>query len=81
MAVLTREEMIDRMVRDDIGSIRTSLEKDDIMFLDSVLRGEGWVPYNKLSDVEIIREYEEREEDITDWEEVYDQKYGKERNE
>ena len=76
----TREEMIDRMVCDDIGSIRQSLEKGDITFLDSVLRGEGWVPYNKLSDAQIVEEYRGREGDIHDWEETYDGKYGRDRN-
>ena len=80
MADMTREEMIDRMVRDDIGSIRKSLEKGDVSFLDSVLRGDGWVPYSRLSDEEVRREYRERESDINEWEEMYDGEYGKERN-
>lgn len=78
---LNREQMIDRMIRDDIGSIRRSLEESDVEFLDSVLRGEGWIPYNKLSDAQIESEYEGREDDIEEWEPVYDDRYGKNRNE
>lgn len=80
MGEFTRQQMIDRMVRDDIGSIRKSLEQGDVSFLDRVLRGEGWTPYNQLSDEEVAREYADREKDIAEWEPIYDVEYGKERN-
>ena len=59
-----RETMIDRMVNDDINSIRDSMYNDDISFLDSVLRGSGWTPYQTLSDDQIIKEYEARDYDM-----------------
>jgi len=55
-----REKMTERMVQRDIDSIRDSMEKEDMSFLDSVLKGEGWVPYDQLSDEEIIKEYKSR---------------------
>ncbi len=76
----TRQQMIDRMVRDDLGMIRRNLEKHDVEFIDAVLRGEGWVPYNQLTDQQVKEEYEDRLEAIDDHEEDYDYAYGKERN-
>ena len=32
----------------------------DRSFLDSVLRGEGWVQYNNLTDAQVAAEYKER---------------------
>ena len=57
---LTREYMVDRMVMDDINSITESMYQDDVSFLDSVLRGDGWIPYNHIHDDAIVLEYESR---------------------
>ena len=56
---MTREEMIDRMVARDIESIIHWDE--DHWFLKSVLYGDCWVPYNQLTDEQVIAEYNERE--------------------
>lgn len=72
--------MTDRMVRDDIGSIRASLERGDVTFLDSVLRGSGWMPYDQLADKKLQQEYKSRELDINENESSYDARFGKERN-
>lgn len=75
-----RERITDRLVKDDIGSIRKSLANGDITFLDSVLRGDGWVPYSQLTDKQLLKEWKSREEDVADWEFIYDSDYGPERN-
>tara|TARA_Y100000004_G_scaffold177840_1_gene219827 strand:+ start:55 stop:255 length:201 start_codon:yes stop_codon:yes gene_type:complete len=55
---LTKEEMIDALVeyhiRDIISGSIVELE-----FLSDVLRGDGWVPYNQLTDEQIKAQYEE----------------------
>lgn len=62
-----RKEMIDRMVQDDIDSIMQSAQNDDFVFLDAVLRGNGhgefvgWMPYNHLTDKQVVDEYLNRE--------------------
>ena len=56
---MTREEMIDEMIKVDIDFILSSGNFEDVSFLDAVLRGEGWKPYNQLTDEEILTEYEE----------------------
>ena len=55
----SREEMTDALVERDIESIIHSLGYDDIEFLDAVLRGDGWVPYNQLTDDQLKEEYDE----------------------
>ncbi len=60
---MNREDMTNALVDDDIASIRRSLAMDDESFLDAVLRGDGWIPYNQLSDKELRREYEARDLD------------------
>jgi hypothetical protein len=55
-----RDEMIDRMVKDDIAALKSDVFQGDFEFLDSILRGEGWVPYNQLTDAQVRQEYKER---------------------
>jgi hypothetical protein len=62
----TREEMVDLLVKWDTNSIRNDLFYDDTFFLDAVLRGDGWIPYNQLTDKQILVEYEQRYEDYPD---------------
>ena len=56
---MNRQEMIDALVERDIESIIHSLGLDDILFLDCVLRGDGWVPYNQLTDEQLKTTYDE----------------------
>tara|TARA_R100000329_G_scaffold130055_1_gene109118 strand:- start:595 stop:894 length:300 start_codon:yes stop_codon:yes gene_type:complete len=58
-----KEYMINALVDDDIASIRRSLAMGDESFLDAVLRGDGWIPYNQLTDEQLQKEYEERDLD------------------
>jgi hypothetical protein len=60
MKKLTKEEMIDYLVRQDIDDIRQAIFQDDIEFLDRALRGKGWKPYNQLSKEYINQEYKSR---------------------
>ena len=57
-----REDMINELVERDINSIRDSLAIDDESFLDAVLRGDGWIPYNQLTDEQLQQEYKEIKE-------------------
>ena len=57
----TREEMVSKLVDNDIVSIFDSNRQDDYSFLNSVLRGDGWRQYNQLTDEEIKNEYEDME--------------------
>lgn len=58
--MMTKKQMINELVRQDIDDIRQALYQNDIEFLDRVLRGEGWKPYNQLSKVYIKEEYKSR---------------------
>jgi len=59
---MKRNKMVDELIRQDIDTIRQGLENNDIEFLERVLSGEGFVPYNLLSDETITAEYNERKE-------------------
>jgi hypothetical protein len=54
---MTREEMIERMIDCDIADIKQSMHNKDYAFLHAVLSGEGWMPYNQLSDDAIEQNY------------------------
>ena len=56
---MSREEKIDLMINKDLQSIEESILVGDYTFLTAVLSGEGFTPYNKLSDQEIEEEYGE----------------------
>ncbi len=55
----TREEKIDKLAMDDIDMIQRWIHTDT-EFLYAVLVGDGWIPYNQLTDEEVDLEYEER---------------------
>ena len=59
--MLTREQKVEKMVDWDIADIYDSLLKDDASFLSAVLSGEGWIPYNQLTDEQVDSEYISRE--------------------
>lgn len=55
---MNREEMIDKLVERDVKSIRDDIcYYDDVSFLDAIIRGDGWKPYNQLTDEQIKLEY------------------------
>jgi hypothetical protein len=59
MNTMNRQEMIDALVERDIESIMQSLVIGDTSFLDAVLRGDGWIPYNQLTDEQLKTTYDE----------------------
>ncbi len=61
MVKITREAMVEQMIVEDIEDIiNINAPSGDNSFLYSVLSGEGWKPYNQLTDEEIEAEYSER---------------------
>ena len=56
---IDRERIIDMLVKRDIESIVSDAARDDYSYLDSVLRGEGFTPYNQLSDDSLVIELTE----------------------
>lgn len=64
IVALTRDQMINVMIKDDINSIRESLAQHDTKFLDSILRGDsGWIQYSQLTNIQIANEYDGRNKD------------------
>jgi len=55
-----RQKMIEALVDEDIKDIRQAMFQDDYEFLNYVLRGSGFYPYELCSDQVIKSEYEER---------------------
>lgn len=56
----TREEKVEALINQDIESIKEGMFNEDFEFLNSVLSGEGWKPYNQLTDKEVETEYRDR---------------------
>ena len=55
---MKRESMINRLVEDDIETIKQGIQNNDIEYLDYILR--SGVAYNKMSDEELVAEFENR---------------------
>jgi hypothetical protein len=51
--------MIDALVERDIDTLVYCTEEDYQSFLEDVLRGDGWVPYNQLTDEQVRETYED----------------------
>ena len=64
--LMTREQKITDLIINDINSIIESYGYGDTSFIDSVLRGDGWIQYNNLTDEEIDTEWYEQFEDLVD---------------
>lgn len=58
----SKDEKINALIENDIKSIEDSLLLGDKEFLWAVLSGDGWVPYNQLTDEQIDVSYEEMEQ-------------------
>jgi hypothetical protein len=56
---MNREEKTNALIENDIKSIEESSVHGDNEFLWAVLSGDGWVPYNQLTDEQLDTEYNE----------------------
>lgn len=58
---MNRNEMVDRLVDDDIKDLTHQLMYGDFFLIDAILRGDaGWKQYAFLSDEEILAEFNDR---------------------
>jgi len=57
---MERQEKINILMAHDIMQSREDIEKGDYEFVCSILQGEGWEQYNKLTDCQIDGELEDR---------------------
>ena len=55
---MKREELINRLVEDDIETIREAMKNNDVEYLDYSLR--FGIAYDKMSDEELFAEFENR---------------------
>ena len=55
---MNRQAMIERLVEDDIQTIRDAMQNRDIEYLDFILR--SGIGYNKMSDEGLIEEFDNR---------------------
>ena len=61
---MDRKAMIDRLVDDDIQTIIDAMQKNDVEYLDYILR--DGVGYNKMGDDELVQEFNNRTWEIED---------------
>jgi hypothetical protein len=50
-----RQKMIDRLIEDDIQTVRDSIADNDVEYLDAILR--GGIGYNNMTDKGIVEEF------------------------
>ena len=67
---MDRKAMIDRLVDDDIQTIIDAMQNRDVEYLDFILR--DGVGYNKMSDDELVQEFNNRTWEIEDGTETED---------
>tara|TARA_R100001510_G_C7459792_1_gene80813 strand:+ start:130 stop:342 length:213 start_codon:yes stop_codon:yes gene_type:complete len=58
-AVKTRETMVNALIDRDIAWIEEGYIHGDRELLWAVLSGEGWIPYNQLTDEQVRETYAE----------------------
>jgi len=56
---MNRQEMTDALVEWHIESILRDLAIEDYSFIDAVLRGDGFTPYDQLTDEQLKAQWEE----------------------
>ena len=61
---MDRKAMIERLVDDDIQTIRDAMQNRDVEYLDFILR--DGIGYNKMSDDGLIEEFNNRKWEIDD---------------
>ena len=61
---MDRKAMIERLVDDDIQTIIDAMQNRDVEYLDFILR--DGVGYNKMSDDELVQEFNNRTWEIED---------------
>ena len=67
---MDRKAMIERLVEDDIQTIIDAMQNRDVEYLDFILR--DGVGYNKMSDDELVQEFNNRTWEIEDGTETED---------
>ena len=67
---MDRKAMIDRLVDDDTQTIIDAMQKNDVEYLDYILR--DGVGYNKMSDDDLVQEFNNRTWEIEDGTETED---------
>jgi len=56
---MNREQKTDRLIENDIQSIDEAWVHGDTEFLCAILSGDGWIPYNQLTDEQLDEAYME----------------------
>ena len=56
---MNREQMVNALVKRDIEWIVDGVLSNDLSLLWDVLTGDGWVPYNQLTDEQVLETYTE----------------------
>lgn len=64
-----RQEIVDRLTTRDILSVLRSAKCDDFDFIRAIIQGDGWIPYNQMTDDQLLGENETFEVDKEDEEE------------
>lgn len=61
---LTKDQIIDRLTAQDARTILMAAEEGDFQFLIDVLQGNGVVPYRKMTDDDLMGEWNDRHERV-----------------
>ena len=59
-----RRKFTDILVKNDIQSIKEDLSSNNTKFLEDILSGSGWIPYNQLTSEQLVDTYYEIVYDI-----------------
>jgi hypothetical protein len=57
MKILSRQEVVDQLVNDEIDTIKQMILEDDYSYLDSIVRDGGIAGFSNLCNEDLLEEY------------------------
>jgi len=57
MKILSRQEVVDQLVNDEIDTIKQMVLEDDYSYLDSIVRDGGIAGFSNLCNEDLLEEY------------------------
>ncbi len=61
---MDRESVVDKLVADEIDTIKTMIQNDDLSYIDSIVRYGGIAGFHNLCNEDLEKEYFEKFDEV-----------------